>query len=160
MLNRYYGLVMCSAFLGALFAQVYIPIPDSHVFFVVNAVLAGFLVLDASYRRIRLSNTLGWMLAAMVLAPLVVPRWWANRPLLPGETRKGGVDSNFFTAFAIVTLIYTGTSAACSFLNFGAEHGFELIINSGFAVAGVAWVVGLATKKEEKFESGPAKAEK
>jgi hypothetical protein len=107
-------------------------------------------------RKTRAWNTLGWAAAALVLAPIVVPRWYANRPLKSGETRKGGVDANFFTAFGIITVLYTGVSAACNFLAYGPDRGFELIINAGFAVAGTGLVLGLAAKQEKIMEKGPA----
>lgn len=156
MSNRCYGMVMTLAFLGALLSQVYVPFPDTNIYFLVSGILAAWMVSDAIERKAKFSTIMGWMFAALVLAPIVIPRWYANRPLKAGEWRKGGVDANFFTAFGIITLLYTGVSAACNFLAFGPDRGFELIINSGFAVAGTGLVLGLAAKQEKITEKGPA----
>ena len=155
MLNRCYGLVMMLAFVGALLSQVYIPFPDVNIYFLESGVLAAWLVADAIERRAKFTTTLGWTLAALLMAPVIIPRWYANRPLKAGECRKGGVDANYFTAFGIITLLYTGVSAACNFLAFGPDRGFELIINSGFAVAGTGLVLGLACRQDKVTEMGP-----
>jgi hypothetical protein len=155
MLNRCYGLVMATAFLGGLMAQVYVPLPDWHMYFLECAIFAAALLVDAAFRRTRISSALLYFCGSLVLAPIVVARWYANRPLRPGEWRKGGSEANFFTAFGIITIFFTGVSAACNLLNFGSEHGFELIINSGFAVAGVAIITSLMARKERVFEKGP-----
>jgi hypothetical protein len=156
MLNRVYGLVMVLAFMGALLSQVFVPFPDINIYFLESGLLAAWLVSDAWERKAKATNAFGWAAAALVLAPIVVPRWYANRPLKAGETRKGGSDSNFYTAFGILTVLFTGVSAACNFLAFGPDRGFELIINSGFAVAGMGLVLGLAAKQDKVTEKGPA----
>lgn len=156
MLNRCYGVFMTLAVIGALLSQVFIPFPDSNIYFLECGVLAAWVISDAWERKAKLGQTLGWGAAALMFAPLVVPRWYANRPLKAGEMRKGGVDSNFYTAFGIVTVLFTGVSAACNFIAFGPDRGFELIINSGFAVAGMGLVLGLAAKQEKVTEKGPA----
>jgi hypothetical protein len=151
-----YGIVMLLAFIGALLSQVYIPFPDVNIYFLECALLAAWVVSDGYERKVKATRALAWAAAALVLAPVVVPRWYANRPLKAGETRKGGGDSNYYTAFGIVTVVFTGVSAACNFLAFGPDRGFELIINSGFAVAGTALVLGLAAKQDKILEKGPA----
>jgi hypothetical protein len=148
-------MVMVLAFMGALLSQVFIPFPDINIYFLESGLLAAWLVSDAWERKAKAKNAFGWAAAALVLAPIVVPRWYANRPLKAGETRKGGSDSNFYTAFGIVTVLFTGVSAACNFLAFGPDRGFELIINSGFAVAGLGLVLGLAAKQDKVTEKGP-----
>ena len=157
-MNRVYGMVMCTAFLGAILSQVFIPFPDVNVYFLECGLLAAWLVADAFERKASFGTTVLWAALALVLAPIVVPRWYANRPLKSDEWRKGGTDTNFYNAFGLVTVMFTGVSAACSFLNFGPEHGFELIINAGFSVAGTAFVLALATKQESVFEKGKAAA--
>jgi hypothetical protein len=149
---------MTLAFLGAVLSQVFIPFPNYSIYLLECGILAAWLVSDALERRTRAWNAVGWAAAALVLAPIVVPRWYANRPLKTGETRKGGSEANFFTAFGIVTLLFTGVSAACNFLSYGPDRGFELIINAGFAVAGTGLVLGLAAKQEKIMEKGPAAA--
>jgi hypothetical protein len=155
MMNRCFGLVMSTAFLAGLLAQVYVPFPDWHVYLVECAVFATWLICDAAMRRAKVGTALTYAAMALLLAPLAIPRWYANRPLRPGEWRKGGSEANFFTAFGVMTLIFTGVSAAVNFINFGPEKGFELIINSGFAVAGIALVMSLIARKERVFEKGP-----
>jgi hypothetical protein len=153
-----YGMVMVLAFMGALLSQVFIPFPDVNIYFLECALLAAWVISDAYERKVKVTKALGWAAASLILAPVVVPRWYANRPLKAGETRKGGGDSNYYTAFGIVTVLFTGVSAACNFLAFGPDRGFELIINSGFAVAGTALVLGLAAKQDKILEKGPALA--
>jgi hypothetical protein len=153
-LNRCYGVVFSLTFLAGLASQVYIPLPDVQVYFLECAFFSALIICDAILRRATFSQTLMYTAAALVMAPLAVPHWYANRPLKPGEVRKGGGDVNFLNAFAIVTVMFTGVSAACSFLSFGSEHGFELIINAGFCVAGTALVAGLITRKERVLETG------
>jgi hypothetical protein len=155
MLNRTaYGIVMCTAFLGGLLAKIYVPVPDGHLYLIECSIFGAWLAADAIYRRAKFVPTLAHATAAIFLAPLVIPRWYANQPLQTGEWRKGGTESNFFTAFGVITLVFTGVSACCNLSSFGPEHGFELIINSGFSVAGVALLLGLVSKKERVFERG------
>lgn len=158
MLNRMYGMLMVVAFMVALKAQVFVPFPDVNIYFLECALLAAWIVSDAYDRKVKVTKAIGWAAAALLMAPVVVPRWFANRPLKAGETRKGGGDSNFYTAFGIITIVFTGVSAACNLLAFGPDRGFELIINSGFAVAGIALVLGLAAKQDKVLEQGPALA--
>jgi hypothetical protein len=156
MVNRFCGLVMSTAVLGALLTQVYIPNPEWHVYFVASMTFAAWLLVDAVVRRASIGSMVAYALFTLILAPLSVARWYACRPLLPGEWRKGGMDANFFTAFGITTLVFTGISAAANFVNFGPDRGFELIINSGFAVAGTAIVMGLVVRQDRLYEKGPA----
>src|SRR5262249_34962802 len=143
---------------GAIVAQVYIPWPDWHVYMAECGILALWLSLDAIQRRASFGSALVHTAGALILAPLVIPRWYANRPLKVGEWRKGGADANFFLAFGILTVVFTGVSAASNFLAFGPERGFELIINSGFSVAGTALVLSLLARQERVFERGPNSA--
>jgi hypothetical protein len=156
MVNRFCGLVMSTAFLGALLSQVYVPVPGWQVYFVASMTFAAWLLLDGVIRRASISTMAAYALFTMILAPLSVARWYACRPLLPGEWRKGGMDANFYTAFGLVTLVFTGISAASNFVNFGPDRGFELIINSGFCVAGTAIVMGLMVRKDRLYEKGPS----
>jgi len=155
MLNRCYGMIMVLAVTGALLCQVYVPYPDINIYFVESTILAAWLVADAIDRQAKFPATAAWAIASFVLAPITIPHWYAHRRLKAGECRHGGVDSNFFTAFGITTLLYTGVSAACNFLVFGPDKGFELIINCGFAVAGTGLILGLVSKQEKVTEMGP-----
>lgn len=132
---------------------VYIP-SDPDYYFLLSGILAAWVVADAFERRYNLAQAFGWAFGSVLLAPIVVPRWYATRKLLSGEERKGGTDANYLKAFGIVTLMYTGLSCALSFLNFGSNHGFELIIHAGFSVAGTAFVLGLVARKESVTETG------
>lgn len=156
MVNRFYGLVMSTAFLAALLSQVYLPAPDWHLYFIECFTFAAWVLLDGIIRRASAKSVAGYVLSTAILAPLAVARWYACRPLLPGEWRKGGMDANFFMAFGVITVVFTGVSAASSFLNFGPDRGFELIINSGFSVAGTAIIMGMLTRKDRLYEKGPA----
>ncbi|HEY9792617.1 MAG TPA: hypothetical protein V6D22_19610 [Candidatus Obscuribacterales bacterium] len=158
MKNRCYGLVMSTAFLGAVLAQVYVPWPDWRLYLMECAFFAFCLSIDAINRRAGFANALGHTAAALVLAPLVIPRWYAHRPLKPHEWRKGGADANFYLAFGILTVFFTGISAASNFVTFGPERGFELIVNSGFAVAGTALVLSLLARQDRVSERGPSPA--
>jgi hypothetical protein len=153
-LNRGYGMMMSLSFLGAILSQVYVPLPDIQVYFVECAFFASLVLVDAIDRKAGLGTTLLYFLSSLILAPLAVPRWYANRPLKCNECRKGGVHTNFLNAFAILTVVFTGVSAACNFLSFGPDRGFELIINSGFCVAGTALVLGLIVRQESVLEKG------
>ena len=132
---------------------VYIPC-DPDYYFLLSGILAAWVVADALQRRYNLVQAFGWAFGSVLLAPIVVPRWYATRKLRCGEERKGGIDANYLKAFGIVTLMYTGLSCALSFLNFGSNHGFELIIHAGFSVAGTAFVLGLVARKESVTETG------
>ena len=153
--DRCYGFVMTLALLGGIITQAFIPFTDVHVYFMECAVLAIIVLADALHRRTNIVKALGYFLASLVLAPLAVARWYADRPLRHDETRKGGFHTNFFNAFALLTLMFTGVSAACNFLAFGPDRGFELIINGGFAVVGTALVMALAAKQDMVLEKGP-----
>lgn len=153
MQNRLFGLILCTSVLGALLTGVYIP-SDPDYYFLLSGILAAWVVADAFERRYSLGQTFAWAFASLLLAPVVVPRWYATRKLQTGEERKGGTDANYLKAFGIVTVMYTGLSCALSFLNFGSNHGFELIIHTGFAAAGCAFVLGLVSRKESVTETG------
>jgi hypothetical protein len=157
MQNRIFGLIMCTSALGAFLTGVYMP-SDPDYYFLLSGILSAWVVADACERRYNLVQTFAWAFASLLLAPIVVPRWYATRKLLTGEDRKGGTDCNYLKAFGIVTLMYTGLSCALSFLNFGSNHGFELIIHTGFAAAGCAFVLGLVSRKESVTETGRPKA--
>lgn len=153
MLNRFYGLIMCTAVSGAMLAGVYIP-SDPQYYFLLSGILAAWVVADAIERRYNPLQTFSWAFGSILLAPLVVPRWYATRKLKVGEERKGGRDANYLQAFGIVTVMYTGLSCALNFLNFGSNGGFELIIHTGFAAAGCALVMGLNCRQESVTETG------
>ena len=160
MLNRVYGLIMCAAVVGGLVSQVYVPFPDSNIYFLESGIFTAWLVADALERRSKLWQIFVWAFFSLLLCPIVVPRWYANRPLKALELRRGGTDSNFFNAFGLVTTSFTGVSATINFMAFGANRGFELIINSGFAVAGIAFVLALSTRRDSITEMGkPLSAE-
>jgi hypothetical protein len=148
-------MVMSVAFVAAAVSQVYVPWPDWHIYLLACGVLSILVVLDAIDRQAPLSTTLLHAIGALLFAPLVVPRWYAVRPLKPGQWRKGGADTHFFMAFGVLTVVFTGISAACNFINCGPDSGFELIINAGFAVAGTAFIMSMAAHKERVFEKGP-----
>lgn len=153
MQNRLFGLIMCTSVLGALLAGVYIPTQPDY-YFLLSGILAAAVVSDALGRKYNLAQVFGWAFGSVLLAPVVVPRWYATRRLRTGEERKGGSDANYLKAFGMVAIMFTGMSCALNFLNYGANNGFELIIQTGFSVAGTAWVLSIISRKESVTETG------
>jgi hypothetical protein len=154
MLSRVYGLVMALAVIGGVCSQVYVNFPEPNVYLLVTGVLTAWLISDAMDRGLNWLSIMSWSLFSFFLAPIVVPRWYASRPLKNGEMRKGGNDANFFNAFGLITVVFTGVSAALNFMDFGSNRGFEIIINAGFAVAGTAFVLALSTRRDSITETG------
>ena len=154
MLNRTYGLIMASLIVYGIFAQVYVNFAEANFYFLVTGILTAWLVADSIDRNCKFGHMVLWIVSSLLLAPIVVARWYSTRKLLPGEVRKFGADANFFNAFGVITLIFTGVSAALNFIDFGGNRGFEIIINSGFAVAGTAIVMAIASRRESVTETG------
>jgi hypothetical protein len=159
MLNLYYSLFMCLALSAALVVPVFVPAPASDVYLLEGALLGAWLVSDAVERQAKSVDAVMWGLAAVVLSPIVIPRWYAQRPLKAGECRKGGWDCNFFNAFGAITLMFAGVSAALNHLTFGYSSSFELIANTGLATAGMAFVLALFARDEKVCEQGRLAAE-
>jgi hypothetical protein len=74
------------------------------VTFLANAlILGGYILWDG--RRRGVNMLLGWVLFAALAGLLMVPFWWAFRPLRPNEVRKGGPTYVIMKNYAILWAI-------------------------------------------------------
>lgn len=143
------------------------------MFLIVAGVLALFVAIDAYRRR---DQWLLWGLGTFLLAVIVLPLWYAKRPLMAGERREGGtgwnVLKNFAILWTIVMLIVTAWttvgmgSVAASARSDAEMAGAGLGMIFGYGMLGALWffpvlgslVLGLLIKKSSIVEIGPTTA--
>jgi hypothetical protein len=136
----------------------------------VYAAFAIWVLVDSSRRRI---GPLAWTLGTLVLGPIVLPVYFAKRPLRSGETREGGTAWNILRSFALlwtVAMAAAGVSAMVSVsahtatLQSDAEKAGAAIGTAlGLGLIGALWffpmlgalVLGLILKKSSVLEKGP-----
>jgi len=132
-------------------------------YFVFNGVLVAYLIYDG-YKR-EASNVWAWGLGTLLVGVIVLPFYFANRPLQDGEVRTGGFGWNVLKNFALlwtflfVILVFSSCASADtvggSLLAGGIGVFFFGIIWFGALV--VALVFGLFIKKDitEEGPTGP-----
>jgi hypothetical protein len=143
------------------------------MFLIVAGVLGLFVGIDAYRRR---DQWLLWGFGTFILAVVVMPLWYAKRPLMAGERREGGTGWNFLKNFAIlwtiVMLIVTAWSTvgmgsvAASAKSDAEMAGAGLGMIFGYGMLGAFWffpvlgslVLGLLIKKSSIVEIGPTTA--
>jgi hypothetical protein len=119
------------------------------------------------------SRVVGWAIGTLILGPLVLPIYFAKRPLKSGEIREGGAAWNVLKNFAIlwsltmafasvaglVAMSQTVTGQDSEAAKTGAAIGTML----GMAFLGAVWffptvgaaAIGFLLKKNSVVEKGP-----
>jgi len=135
-------------------------------YFAFNGILLAYLAYDAYNREV--SNIWAWGLGTLLVGVVVLPFYFANRPLKDGEVRTGGFGWNVLKNFTLlwtflfVVLVFSSCAAADtvegSMLAGGIGLFFFGIIWFGALV--VALVFGLFIKKSitEEGPTGPLAA--
>lgn len=139
-------------------------------YFLLYVAVAIWLFLDATSRRY---NGIVWAVCTAILGPLVVPFYFAKRPLKSDEIREGGFAWNVLKYFAIfwtVTIFIgfvAGMSNASDVANkttpgaqraaagVGMAIGGFMIFFLWFVIMAGALVLGFFLKKTSIVERGP-----
>jgi len=142
-------------------------------YFVLYVIIAAWVFRDARKRRL---SPVPWTLATAILGPVVVPVYFAKRPLREGETREGGTAWNVLKNFALfwtLTMLVVGVAgmfAASAVVGsttdeveqagaaIGASIGMGRIFVLWFFPMIVALVLGFFLKKSSVVEKGPTGA--
>lgn len=139
-------------------------------YLIVNGLLLAYLVWDGRKREV--SKIWGWAIGAIIAGPLVLPFYFAGRPLTEGEVRSGGYGWNVVRYFALLWtfLFFVIGMASCANVGEVAESaqsdaekaGAAIGAGIGFVFLSLMWffpllgslVVGFFLKKNTK-EEGP-----
>lgn len=139
-------------------------------YLITSGILLSYLIWDG--RRRKVSNLWAWAAGAALAGPLVLPFYFAGRPLMEGEVRSGGYGWNVVRYFALLwTFLFfvigmvscAGVGEATESAQTDAERaGAAIGAGIGFFLIGVTWFVplvgslvfGFFLKKDIK-EEGP-----
>lgn len=140
-------------------------------YLIFNGLLLLYLLWDG-YRR-QASYLWAWALGVIIIGVLVLPFYFAKRPLREGEVRSGGFGWNVLKNFAILwtlLMIVIGIAAASGVgevmqeAQTDAEQaGAVLGTGLGFGMLGCMWFIpmvgalifGLFVKNSADVEEGP-----
>jgi hypothetical protein len=132
---------------------------------------AVWIFFDARKRE---EKSILWAIGTALLGIIVLPVWFAKRPLLAGEVREGGTAWNilknfalFWTILMVVGAISTmvGVSQGVNAIQDDAElAGAAIGTALGLGLIGALWffpmvgalVLGFFLKKSSVIERGPA----
>jgi len=121
----------------------------------------------------RKTDYIQWTIATWLLGPLVLPVYFAKRPLKAGEVREGGTAWNILKNFAIFWTITMAILAIWGMVDvsekfstihneyeqagaaIGGVLGFGIIIALWFFPMVGAVVLGFILKKSSVIEKGP-----
>ena len=139
-------------------------------YFILYIAIAIWLFLDAKKRKY---NGIPWAAFTAILGPLVVPFYFAKRPLKDGEVREGGFAWNVLKYFAIFWTItmaigfFAGmanaseqasgykTDAEQAGAGIGMAIGGAMIFFLWFIILAGALIFGFFLKKSSVIERGP-----
>ena len=134
-------------------------------------IIAAWVLYDGFTRKI---NPIVWALGTFVLGPIVLPFYFAKRPLKDGEIREGGTGWNVLRNFALAWTLVMAVAAFAGLFNAGeASQGLKsdaekvgagLGIVVGMGLLGALWffpmvgalLLGLFLKKSSIIERGPS----
>lgn len=102
-----------------------------------SLLIAAWTARDA---RRRGSRWILWGLASLLLWVIVLPLWFARRPLLVGERREGGAAWNLLKNFALTWTVFM---LVVSFAFMGAAGSQMVDTTSGAEALGTALGAGL-----------------
>lgn len=141
---------------------------------ILGIAIALWVFFDARSRK--MDQAVLWAIGTSLLMILVIPFYFAKRPLKDGEVREGGTAWNviktfaiFWTAFMFVAgvssmmavgdaVTETGSGAEQAGAAIGGVIGMGMIMGLWFIVVVGALVVGLFVKKSSIVEKGPTGA--
>lgn len=116
-------------------------------YLVTNGLLLAYLIWDG--RRRKVSKIWAWALGSVMAGPLVLPFYFASRPLMEGEVRSGGYGWNVVRYFALLWTFLFLVIGVASCANVGetvesaqtdAEQASATIgAGLGFMFIGVMW---------------------
>jgi hypothetical protein len=143
-------------------------------YWVLNAIVALWVLLDARARK--MDHAIIWAIGTFLIMIIVVPLYFAKRPLKAGEIREGGTAWNVIKAFAILWTVFmlaagsagmmkasqsaitAGSDAEKAGAAIGTALGMGMIMGLWFVVIAGALVLGLFLKKSSVVEKGPTGA--
>lgn len=140
-------------------------------YLIVTGLLLVWIVRDSKARR---ANVLGWSIGTLLLPVIVVPAYFAARPLKEGEVREGGKGWNLLKNFSIIWTLLMAVAALWGLVGVSQQAptsdaeqvGFALGTTLGLGMMGAIWffpvlgalVLGLLVKKSSLIERGPTVA--
>ena len=107
-------------------------------YFIIFGVLALYVIIDGSSRKLEVVKTVLWAIGTFLLGVVVLPIYIAKRPLKANQIREGGFAWNVLKNFA---LTWTILMVAISISAIGAATGTP--VNSDAEAAGTAIGVGI-----------------
>lgn len=143
-------------------------------YWILNIAIALWVFFDARSRK--MDQPVLWAIGTCILMIVVIPFYFAKRPLKHGEVREGGTGWNVTRAFAIFWTLFmfvagvAGMVAAGDVVNqasssaeqtgaaIGTAMGIGMILGLWFIVMVGALVIGLFLKKSSIVEKGPTGA--
>lgn len=142
-------------------------------YLVLYGILAIWAFVDAKKRK---ANAILWAVGTLLLGPIILPFYFAKRPLKAGEVREGGTAWNVLKNFAFLWTILMVVAAIwymvvvsehSSTFQSGAERAGAVIGTAiGLGMIAALWffpfigavVLGLILKKSSILEKGPSGA--
>ena len=138
---------------------------------IIFGLLTLYVVIDGSRRNLGAAKTILWAIGTFLLGVIVLPLYFAKRPLRANEVREGGFAWNILKNFALtwtilmVAISITAISAASQTnVNSGAEAaGAALGMGIVIVILAVLWfvpmvgaiVLGFFLKNSAIVERGP-----
>ena len=119
-----------------------------------------YVLRDASSRKLSDFSLWVWGITSVVFSVLILPFYWAHRPLKKGEAREGGYLWNVFRNFIIIWTFYIAASILPAVIFISSPTGsewllFPLGIFVWVMIAVPLWVLGNMFRKTGYVEEGP-----
>ena len=151
-----------------ILALVALAVGNSYWF--ITVLCAGWLLCDSNVRHHK--SWIGWVIATLILSPLVVAIYLPQRNLKAGEKREGGYAWNLSKNFCLlwtltmIAIAFMGLGSAASSISgmtndasiagagLGVALRLGLIFGLWFIVMITALIIGLLMKKST-IEEGP-----
>jgi hypothetical protein len=141
-------------------------------YLLLNIVIAVWVFVDARSRKMG-TEALAWSIGTFLLMIVVIPFYFAKRPLKDGEVREGGTAWNVIKSFAIfwtLLMFVAGVAGMIAATNvtsraasdaeqagaaIGTALGLGMMVGLWITVLMGALVIGLFLKKSSIVEKGP-----
>lgn len=140
-------------------------------YLILGALLGAWVFLDSRKRH---AGAFKWMIGVLFLGPVILPFYFAKRPLLEAEIREGGTGWNVLKNFALCWTLYTAliggwflvhtSQVAATAKNNAQAAGVAVGFTMGIAMIAAIWffpmvgslVLGFFLKKSSVVEKGPS----
>lgn len=140
-------------------------------YLILYGILAIWAFVDAKKRK---ANAVLWAVGTLLLGPIILPFYFAKRPLKAGEVREGGTAWNVLKNFAIFWTILMAVAAIwgmvavsehlSTFQSEAERAGAAIGTALGLGMIAALWffpfmgavVLGLILKKSSIVEKGPS----